>query len=114
MWPRPTTRTRTGSVVMGGLPKAGGTAFMGSRRPLRNLRGGGFPAALEIADVIARQRDGVAAAGELELEHDPVLAAEKDLRGGQVELPHPAKTLALERLGPPARRREALPPVVQR
>src|SRR4051794_14195518 len=49
------------------------------------------------AAVVAGERHDVPAGRELDLEHLAVLVAEGDLAGREVELPHPAEPLVVER-----------------
>ena len=52
--------------------------------------------------------------GELDLEDHQVLPAEGGLGAGEIELPHPAEALVIDRLGLVAVGEEALAPVLQR
>src|SRR5256885_1422016 len=65
-------------------------------------------------DIVARERNRFLAACQLHLENGDVLVAEGGFRHGQIELPHAAKALVVERGGLVAARHEALAPQPQR
>src|SRR5690349_5280997 len=72
-----------------------------ARGPDRSSGGEGSAAGLRpfpFEHVVARQRHGIDPLGELHLPDDVSVVAEGELAAGQVELPHPAEPLIVERL----------------
>src|SRR5215831_21160853 len=67
-------------------------------------------AALGLEHVVAGNRQGAHALGELHLEHHEILMAEGRLRSGKVELPHPAEGLIADGCGLLPVGKEALAP----
>src|ERR1700676_285604 len=78
------------------------------RRPL--VGGGDAVAALPIDHVVAGDGYGVDGLGELHLEDQVALVAERHLGGREVELPHPTEPLIVKRSNALAVGVEALPP----
>src|SRR5260221_14754172 len=80
----------------------------------RALGGAWHVAALPVDDIVALQRYGVDGARQLHLPDHVFVAAEGDLRAGEIELPHTAEALVIElaNLGPVGL--EAVPPGAQR
>src|SRR4029453_11574360 len=86
----------------------------GSLRCRCSLLSLGAMGALEVGYVVARQRHRFLFASKLNLENHLVHAPERDLATGQVEVPHSAKALVIDRAHAVAVGLEALPPMPKR
>src|SRR3972149_4673073 len=70
--------------------------------------------ALEFGRIVTRQRHRVLTARKLHLEHHLPDVAERDLAAGQIELPHAAESLVVERARLVAVSEEAAAPLAPR
>src|SRR5579885_1908280 len=70
--------------------------------------------ALEIRDVVARERHGVLAPCDLHLEHHLSHVAEGDLAAGEIEFPHAPEACVIQGLDPGAVLLEAPAPLPER
>src|SRR5690606_24062568 len=69
---------------------------------------------LALLDITARDRHDVVLARQLDLEDDQILPAEGGFRAGEIEIPHAAEALVVDRLGLVTVDEEACPPVLER